>query len=165
MNDKVQKVIRYPNRIPIDNIAALRQLLGKEPNDYVILLGKDRKGDNDAREYYWLPDSVAIDDGDLVIKPSIVDGSSPGRWHKVLALTGGDGTFRGYKGTIVGNGTGSSFFFDHPFSTLDVMVQVYKADNGETVETVETRALGGVTITFKTIPQTGEQFKVLIITF
>lgn len=161
---KVEKQIRYPNRVPIDNIAALRLIVGKEPNDYVILLGKDRVG-NDGREYYWVSDSFGVDDGDWVIKPNVVDPKDGGRWLKVGKTNTADGTFAGVKSTIFGNGSAYAFYIEHPFSTMDVMVEVYKVTTAETVEVNVVRSLGGVTITFKQQPDNEEEFRVLIITF
>ena len=165
MNNKIEKQFRYPNRIPIDDIASLRLLLGKEPNDYVILLGKIKSLDGDGREYSWLPDSVDTDDGDNIIRPTMVESRDPGRWQKVGKIATADGTFKGQKTTITGIGSAASFYIEHPFNTLDVMVEVYKITTLETVEVGVVRSLGGITIKFKVAPDSGEQFKVLIITF
>lgn len=166
MNDKIQKVIRYPNRIPIENIAALRLIVGKEPNDYIILLGKNRTMDNDAREYSWIADSLSPDDGDLVIIPTdTATHNMPGRWHKVGRLTSADGAFKGQKTLIAGTGTATTFYIEHPFSTTDVVVEVYKITTLETIEVGVVRTLGGVSIRFKVEPEQGEEFKVLILTF
>jgi len=166
MNNKVQKVIRYPNRIPIESIPALRLIIGKEPNDYVILLGKTRLGDGDAREYRWVGDSTSADDGDLVITPTeLATYNQPGRWFKVVRIVSADGTFRGQKTIISGTGNVDIFYIEHPFNTADIMVEVYKVTTLETVETGVVRTLGGVQISFKTTPELLEEFKVLILTF
>ena len=172
MSTKVEKAIRYTNRIPIDSVPVLRGIVGKEPNDYVIVLGSARKADGDAREYYWDGTSTSYDDNDSVIRPTAIDQSNPGRWHKVINSATASNSFKGYKATIIGNGSSSTFYLLHNFNTYDVVVEVYKDDTdedwiiAETVDTGVNRSLSGVSIIFKErIPQVDEKFRVLILTF
>ena len=163
---KVRKQLRYTNRIPLDSIPVLRGVVGKDPNDYTILLGKDLKDDGSAREYYWDPTSIAFDDNDSVVKPTAISSGNEGRWIKVINDATASNSFKGSKHTITGNGSSSTFYLLHNFATYDVMVEVYADDSGETVDTGITRSLNGVTIAFKErIPMLNEKFRVLIITF
>lgn len=165
MNTKVEKQIRYTNRIPINDIETLRKIVGKEPNDYVILLGRNLIGDGDAREYYWVADSTEIDDGDLVINPNLLNTNVSGRWIKVVRF-GIDATLVSKKYTITGDGRTTTFILNHRLNTLDVMVEVY-AKNNTTSETIDTnihRTLDTIIIIFKTVPANGDKYRILILT-
>lgn len=168
---KVEKQIRYSNRVPVETVNSVRAILGKDPNDYVITLGNVRKGDSDAREYYWDGLSTGIDDSDWVLKPTVLDQSDSGRWLKVGKPVNKGSDINTLKETIVGNGTAVTYIVPHTFPNTDIMISVFNilpqidtlAVQGETVETGQYRTLSEVIITFKTVPQLGEEFRVLMI--
>lgn len=125
MSDKVKRMTRYPSRIPIQDITALRNIVGKEDiYDYTILLGGGRVGDGNAAEYYWDANSTKSDSVPDIIKPTAIDG--PGRWIKVkkdylmselMALMVMNVDFEG-------DGSTKKFTIAHNFKTKRVVVQV-----------------------------------------
>ncbi len=81
MDTKTNKIIVLGNRFGIKNITDLKTIIGKFENDYIVLLGKDSRGDGDAREYYWDSTSTVKDNSDTIIQPNGQIGA--GRWLKV----------------------------------------------------------------------------------
>lgn len=59
--------------------------------DYTIYVHLGLHQTGPVIEYYFDPDSMAIPDDDLVIKPNAIALSQPGRYIKVLFGSGGDG--------------------------------------------------------------------------
>jgi len=162
---KVNKQLRYTNRVPVDNLDDVRAILGKDPNDYVITLGKLAKGDGDAREYYWDVTSTANDNGDTVIKPTIIDGSSAGRWLKVINYSTPAVTVQGLKYELTVNAISILYVVPHTFHTIDTMVEVIDLDTVESVIVTVGRTLDSVTIGFDDLQEDGHKFKILILTF
>jgi len=53
--------------------------------DYIFVAGLPDPRNSGLQGFFaWLPDSVANDNGGIVIKPNVVPSAAPGRWHRVF---------------------------------------------------------------------------------
>lgn len=122
MSDNQKKLTRMPNRIPVEDVPALRLIVGTAPDwDYTILLGKTRINDGYAREYMWDATSMKTDDDDNYIRPNDIPSGSPGRWAKIqrsIPKTIYEDITLGAPGDIQQELT-------HNFDTESVLVEVY----------------------------------------
>ena len=165
---KAQRLLRLPNRIPVKTLADVRATIGKEDYyDLIFTLGKDTVNDGYAAEYYWSSQSLANDDDEDVIKPTVIDGSGPGRWLRVIRIFNLTGDLL-FSADFKGNGTTKKFQFVHDFNSPKVITQLIRhpgqVDGPYTdVDTLVDRYLNYIEVHFNRAPGDNENFTIMII--
>lgn len=166
--NNIEKLIRFPNRIPVANISALRQISGKgqlpTSIDYAIVLGKNTIGDGYAREYYWDQTSTANDNDDSIIRPAAIPLLNAGRW---LLVNRQNNVPRTFTYEFIGNSNQISWLINHNLATRNLIVQVNQiGGTGQffdiAVETEIKLYDDSIEITFHNkVPGSGEHYRVL----
>jgi len=126
MSDNQRIIARLPNRIPVDDIYAVRDIPVRGPGtEYVITLGRINVQDGYAREYYYDALAMNADDSDNYLLPNDLTPGDPGRWIKVDRPI--PKTF--YK-DIVNLAVGGTIAEDivHDMDTWGIVAQVYLHD-------------------------------------
>lgn len=82
----------------------------------------------------------------------------------LVDITAGGATLHKYVGTIVGNGSTTSFVITHNLGTRDVVVNIYDATtNADILTDVVRTNITSITVSFAAAPTVGTNYKVVIV--
>jgi len=93
-----------------------------------------------------------------------LDDNKTYRWSGTGYIEISQSTIHKYIGTIIGDGTTTSFTITHSLNTRDVVVNIYDSSTNEDVIVDITRAsTSALTVTFAQAPTSGTTYKVVVI--
>lgn len=72
------------NTVPVIDSLRAMPIVGIRLGDACLVTGNVEVADFGGGIYIWAEDSLAPDDGFMVIKPDVLSDLAAGRWHKML---------------------------------------------------------------------------------
>ena len=170
MSEKTKRLIRYPSRIPVLDVNALKQIVGKEHlYDYAVILfkayGARNVGDDIGADYYWDNGSTLTGDDWDIVQPIATLTGSPGRWIRIKKVEIPARTMW-WSYSIPSSTPSLSLEFTHDWGTKKVIVQVIRHNNNDTAYDDEVqvnigRSSNKIKITFAQPPVPNDVYWIL----
>jgi len=71
------------NSVPVIADLRILPIIGVRLGDQVLVTGSVTVADHGGGLYIWNDDSLEVDNGSTVIKPTVLDPLQSGRWYKI----------------------------------------------------------------------------------